>query len=288
MWFAQKTANKIGRITPRGEIEEFALPTPNAGPDGIVLGPDGNVWFSESEASRIGRITPDGRISEFADGITPGAKPLSIAVRDGALWFSEAAGNRIGRISVDGKVTEFPIPSHDSQPRAMVSHPDGGIWFVETSTNALGRIDRAGRITEHPVPTPNASLRGVTVGADGDLWYTANFANKIGRMAPDGSRARRVRHSDAGKRRALHRRVRRRPLVLHAIRCRADRGSGGWVSRAGELPLPVGERVGVRGFGSLSKYSDSVAPHPVLLPSGEKGRSSNASQKPRAGAMFSP
>ena len=162
------------------------LPSPYAGPDGIALGPDGNVWFSESEISKIGRITPQGDITEFGDGITFGARPLSLVVRDGALWFSEAAGNRIGRITMDGKVTEYPIPSHDSQPRAMVTHPDGSIWFVETSTNALGRIDRDGRITEHPVPTPNASLRGVTVGADGDLWYTANFANKIGRMAPDG------------------------------------------------------------------------------------------------------
>jgi virginiamycin B lyase len=29
----EKTANKIGRITPQGEITEFPLPTPNAGPD---------------------------------------------------------------------------------------------------------------------------------------------------------------------------------------------------------------------------------------------------------------
>ncbi len=73
MWFCEKTASKIGRITPDGKITEFALPTPNAGPDGIIGGPDGNVWFSESDVSRIGRITPDGRITEFADGITPGA-----------------------------------------------------------------------------------------------------------------------------------------------------------------------------------------------------------------------
>ena len=32
-WFAQKNANKIGRITPAGAITEFPLPTPNAGPD---------------------------------------------------------------------------------------------------------------------------------------------------------------------------------------------------------------------------------------------------------------
>ncbi len=81
------TRSAASRPPPPPPLPEFALPTPNAGPDGIILGPDGNVWFSESEVSRIGRITPDGRITEFADGITPGAKPLSISVRDGALWF---------------------------------------------------------------------------------------------------------------------------------------------------------------------------------------------------------
>ena len=83
----------------RVEVTEFPLPTPNAGPDAMQLGPDGNIWFSETEVSQIGRITPDGKVTEFKDGITPGSKPLSIVVRDGALWFSEAAGSRIGRIT---------------------------------------------------------------------------------------------------------------------------------------------------------------------------------------------
>ena len=45
LWFCAKKANKVGRITVNGAITLFALPTPNAGPDGTLLGPDGNVWF---------------------------------------------------------------------------------------------------------------------------------------------------------------------------------------------------------------------------------------------------
>src|SRR5687768_10813441 len=37
LWFAQKKANRIGRISLRGEIADFPVPTPNAGPDGIIL-----------------------------------------------------------------------------------------------------------------------------------------------------------------------------------------------------------------------------------------------------------
>src|SRR6201991_1499104 len=68
-WFAEKTGNKIGRVTPDGKITEFPLPTPGAGPDAMMLGPDGNIWFSETEVSQIGRITPDGKVTEIKDGI---------------------------------------------------------------------------------------------------------------------------------------------------------------------------------------------------------------------------
>lgn len=40
-----------------GEITEYAIPTANAQPAGIVTGPDGNIWFSEYQGNKIGRIT---------------------------------------------------------------------------------------------------------------------------------------------------------------------------------------------------------------------------------------
>ena len=186
LWFAQKTANKIGRITPDGKITEFPLPTPNAGPDGIALGPDGNIWFSETEVSQIGRITPDGNITEFKDGITPGSKPLSIVVRDGALWFSEAAGNRVGRIDsrrrghrIRHPEQRQPAARHGARTRTARS------GSCETGANALGRIDRDGSIQRIQVAdAERVACAASRVGPDGDLWFTENFANKIGRMAP--------------------------------------------------------------------------------------------------------
>src|SRR6185312_13519836 len=38
LWFCENAAHKIGRITTSGEIREFPLRTPGAGPDGIVAG----------------------------------------------------------------------------------------------------------------------------------------------------------------------------------------------------------------------------------------------------------
>ena len=57
------TGNRVGRITPRGEITEFAIPSPTGSPTNVAVGPDRNVWYTKGAA--LGRVTPDGVITEF-------------------------------------------------------------------------------------------------------------------------------------------------------------------------------------------------------------------------------
>jgi len=47
LWFTEGIGNKIGRITPSGQITEFALSSPDSGPSDITTGPDGALWFTE-------------------------------------------------------------------------------------------------------------------------------------------------------------------------------------------------------------------------------------------------
>jgi streptogramin lyase len=58
LWFVEFNGNAIGRITPRGAITEFPLPTGNSGPSSITTGPDGALWFTENDGNRIGRFSP--------------------------------------------------------------------------------------------------------------------------------------------------------------------------------------------------------------------------------------
>ena len=119
--------NRIGRITTSGAITEFPLPTPGAGPDGIIAGPDGNLWVLRG-ARQPGRPHHARRRGDgISEGLTPGCRLLSPVVRDGDLWFSEYEAGQIGRITIDGLVTEYPIPTPDGEPRAMAVHPDGPI-----------------------------------------------------------------------------------------------------------------------------------------------------------------
>jgi virginiamycin B lyase len=60
LWFTEFGSSKIGRITTAGVVtNEFATPTPAAGPLGITTGLDGNLWFAESSVGKIGRLVPD-------------------------------------------------------------------------------------------------------------------------------------------------------------------------------------------------------------------------------------
>src|SRR5205814_275274 len=111
MWFTEYDGNEIGRITTRGAITEYPIPT-------------------AYNYNRIGRTTMEGVTTEYAIP-TPRSYPEGItAGPDGALWFTEALVNKIGRITTDGVITEYPIPTPSTYPRGIAAGPDGNLWFA--------------------------------------------------------------------------------------------------------------------------------------------------------------
>ena len=182
LWFAEYSANKIGRITTAGVVTEFPIPTAGSGLLGIAAGPDGNLWFTEQNANKIGRITTAGIVTEFA--IPAGSQPYGItAGPDGNLWFTEYVGNKIGRITTSGALTEFTVPTSGSSPTDIVAGSDGNLWFIEFGLNKIGRITTAGVVTEFTIPTNGV---GIAAGSDGNLWFTEYNNNRIGRITTAG------------------------------------------------------------------------------------------------------
>lgn len=181
LWFAEMAGNKIGRITPKGEITEFPVPTTDAQPYGVVTGPDKMIWFTESGAGKIGRIDPKtGKIEEFALS-DPKARPRDITVGpDGNLWFSENGADRIGRVTPKGEVSGFDLPK-GTQPIGIAAGSDGNVWFTAFRTHKIGRITPAGKLSWFDLATENAQPFGMTAGPDGTVWFTEQ-ANRIGRI----------------------------------------------------------------------------------------------------------
>lgn len=134
-------ANTIGRITTRGRITEFALPTASADPLSITAGPDGALWFTERTANKIGRITTSGHVVEYAvPGANGGLEDIA-AGPDGALWFTDDNGE-IGRITTDGKITGYTVPTDtDAGPGPITAGPGRALWVVSAGVgNHIWRL----------------------------------------------------------------------------------------------------------------------------------------------------
>jgi streptogramin lyase len=100
----------ILRVSTDGKVRRFALPSMNAEPFGITIGPDNAVWFTEFYNNSVGRLDPStGRVVEYPLG-PPHRFPTSIVAADGALWFLDLSGF-LGRISTSGNVTEMSVPT---------------------------------------------------------------------------------------------------------------------------------------------------------------------------------
>jgi virginiamycin B lyase len=182
IWFTERNAGKIGRITLSGDVTEFSVPTPASEPTSIARGSDGNLWFTEN-AGKIGRITPAGGITEFPLSSTSSTPSSIVAGPDGNLWFTEFAQGKIGRITTAGAVTEFQTPS---DPAFIAVGSDGNLWFTERLGNHVDRITTAGGITQFPTLTMSR-LVAITGGADGNLWFISDSDNKIGRITTAGA-----------------------------------------------------------------------------------------------------
>jgi streptogramin lyase len=146
IWFTLGfPANAIGSMDVRTHrVTVFALPEGSSFPEGIALGPDGNMWFAMPQDHRIGRITPEGKIAMFAmedRGDATGSPSDIVLGPDGAMWFTEFNESRIGRITAAGAIAEFDDGLTDGgSPDGIALGPDGNLWFTEYNGNRIGKL----------------------------------------------------------------------------------------------------------------------------------------------------
>ena len=120
LWYTLLAADRIGRISLDGGIEEFPLPAASM-PSLIAAGPDGALWCTLNQASAIGRITPAGEITVYPLP-TADAAPVGIHAAGGAVWFAEIGAGQIGRISPDGRIEEYPLPDRSCRRTPSPPH----------------------------------------------------------------------------------------------------------------------------------------------------------------------
>lgn len=227
VWFTESSSDKIGKVTPSGQITEYTTPTANSYPTGITKGPDGNVWFTESATNKIGKVTPSGTITEYALP-SGGSYPQYITTGpDGNLWFTEADAQYVGKITPSGTITQYTVPGYGGGGIAAGS--DGNVWFVTSNADLMSINTSTGAVTQYPVaagspgqltatqgsiwftetyptaeieqfslsthtftayavPAQNSYPAMIVAGGDGSIWFTDSYAPAIGRLVPSSGK----------------------------------------------------------------------------------------------------
>jgi virginiamycin B lyase len=190
MWFTERTANKIGRIsgTNPGTIEEFDVAAMSTAPDIIVVGPDNALWYTQ--ANGVGRMPPGNPagVQFFSLGMSG---PRGIAVGpDGNLWVADATNNNVVRLSTAGAPVGTPILlPMGFNARGITRGPDGNMWVGGFTSNSVARITTGATPALDPAagfPVPAGTPIDVIGGSDGNIWY-AGQGTTVGRVTPSGT-----------------------------------------------------------------------------------------------------
>lgn len=185
VWFG--AGDYVGRVSDRGRVTTYQVPTVNAQVGWVTRGTDDAMWFAERGSNKVGRIDARGRITEIALP-TPDSVPQALVFdRRGRLWYTASEANKLGRIDRDGTITEFDVPTPAALPLGMTLGPDNALWFTERSAEKIGRFDLAREtFTEYALPA-GANPQRIVLGHDGALWFTEFAPSKIGRITPGGA-----------------------------------------------------------------------------------------------------
>lgn len=178
--FSDPGQNKMGQITTSGGVTEWSIPTANANPLGLAVGPDQKVYFAENSASKIGVLDPStGTITEIPT-LTPNAGPTTIVNgQGGLLWFTENNVAKLGSLTTSGLMKEYPLTPATSAT-ALVQGVDNNLYFADPAQNKIGQfVPTTGTVTEFAIPTANAFPGQLTLGPDFRIYFTEVKGNKI-------------------------------------------------------------------------------------------------------------
>jgi len=202
-WFTEGTdftpaPAKIARITPSGDITEFAA----GEADGcnfciitdIAQGPGGILYITSNDATLM-RFNVATQSFE-APVPMPNTSALggNLAVSATDVWITDFNNDVVWRYHLaNGQFTSFPV----SDPGDVAVDAAGNAWFTQPGdvnapgTSNIGRIDAAtGVVTTTPTTDGSITVapRSITVASDGQVWFTARFTPQaVGRLDPSNN-----------------------------------------------------------------------------------------------------
>ena len=174
MW-ATLLAGEVASIVPAGSgpdttatITRFRLPTAASGPEGLVLGPDGDIWVAEYTARQLAQIVPSATAAGTSEGMTEypaGAQPLWLSdAGDGALWFTDNTDHELVRFDISSHATTVFSSAQGVTGDATADAEDssGDLWFTEFDADKVGEVAISNATTPEPIALVNLTAPKVS------------------------------------------------------------------------------------------------------------------------------
>ena len=146
VWFAEREANKIGRLDPAtGKIQEFPTPGEDI-PRRMGADWNGDLWIGFHETGKLVKVDHKTGNMTFYDPPTKdnGAYHVVADNKNKVIWITLQTSDKIARFKPEtGVWTEYSLPIVESDARRIEidpSNPNRIWWSGDTSTH-LGYIE---------------------------------------------------------------------------------------------------------------------------------------------------
>ena len=173
-------------------------------PQGLAVGPTGNVYVADTLSSKIRKITPQGLVTTLAGDGHPGYDqffaPMGVAADAfGNVWVADADdgidGQWVKEVGPGGGIVNLtlypgfnPIAlAMNSSGRLYVLDLDGGVWTISIidPARSLSSSTLLTRVVPPPPYAPPSPHAGVAVDEAGNVYFSSH--DRIQKISPDGT-----------------------------------------------------------------------------------------------------
>ena len=195
-WYAGGEAGQIYRISPQGELSQFA--TTGGFILGIALDADHNIYACDLGDNTVKKISFDGTVTLYSEG-APNRKFVApnfpVFTATGELYVS-SSGEFKGKdgcvfLIRPGGETIIASTEIDHFPNGMALSPDGKELFivlsnmpgiVKATIRADGTLGSPSVVVEMPATVPD----GIALDSEENLYITCYSPNRVYRYTTDG------------------------------------------------------------------------------------------------------
>lgn len=189
VWFTEKNANKIGRVTAFGSFLEFPVATVQ--PFFIAYDPHKYVvYFTGNNYgdSHYGWVTLQNIKRDYPTGLPAASAVECTLTPDGKFWFNGWDSQTVSRANLYGHIDNFYLPSF-GYASGLSEDAQGNLWLTQVGANEynpklikldtkLAQPGTSNGFTEIPLPYNQATVRRPLV-ALGKIWLPLMDQSKI-------------------------------------------------------------------------------------------------------------